>query len=343
MVSAIPTLLGAYLWARLAQWSAVENITWLGILPVWGGLVTLVGAVKAWGVQDPDRLITCIHDLAAANVLVGAGLGLPGSWELLLGISAVLGMTTLFVAWTQCQHLDVFDVRSYWRAVPMLVMLLSAAGMPLTIGFPARAAAYWSIFDHKAWAALFLIVIGEALSLSALWRILLDVECVLDPDMQTRDDAVLEQADTMPQDSRWVRFTRWVRCVDWQHETRYGAGAALAIGIVILGVAPRRLTGLGLGRWFALPRLSIWAALLLPIVGGVVLYRARDRVSGGIGAWWPLIRRLLSLQGLYQGIDSVLHYVGTLIWGTTLVVEGEGYMAWVVLVCLVVLLFVISR
>lgn len=343
MVSAIPTLLGAYLWARLGQWSVVESVRWMGILPAWGGLVYLVGAVKAWGVRDPDQLIASVHDLAGATVLVGAGLGLPGSWQLLLGVSAVLSITTLFVAWTQCQHLDVFDVRSYWRAVPMLVMLLSVAGMPLTIGFPARAAIYWSVFASKAWVTLFLISMGEALSLSALWRILLDVECVLDPELESRADATLESKETTPTDRRWVRLADWMRRVDWQHETRYGAGAALAIGIVILGIVPGVLTELGLGRWFGLPRLSIWAALLLPVVGAVVLYRSRDRVLDRIESWWPLIRRLLSLHGLYQGIESVLRHVGTLIWGTTLVVEGEGYMAWVVLACLIVLLFIISR
>ena len=59
--------------------------------------------------------------------------------------------------------------------------------------------------------------------------------------------------------------------------------------------------------------------------------------------WWPLVQRLSALGWLVRGVEQVLRYAGGLIWGSTLVVEGTGYMAWVVLACLVVLLFIISR
>ena len=59
--------------------------------------------------------------------------------------------------------------------------------------------------------------------------------------------------------------------------------------------------------------------------------------------WGGLIERLFGFRWLYRAIETFSHHVGALIWGSAQVVEGAGYMAWVALVCLVILLFVIAR
>jgi formate hydrogenlyase subunit 3/multisubunit Na+/H+ antiporter MnhD subunit len=373
IVSAIPMLLGAYLWSRLAQWDVMDGVRWTGVLPVWGGVTYLVGAIKAWGVEAPDSLVACMHDYAGATVLLGAGLRMLAPWQVLLGVSSLLGVTTLFVAWTQCQHLRIFDVRSYWRAAPMLLMLLSTAGLPLTVGFPARVAVYWALFAARDWLVLPLVMIGEALFLGALTRILLELEGVpdlgpqatLDPSADHETGEVSQPGATDQGDALagrmlslhhkiglrlwtshierwWLQLRRLARRADWQREIGYSAGALLAISIVFLGIGPRRVSGVTLGNWFRLPTLAVWAALLLPVVGAVTLYRSRDRILDMIGEWWPLIRRVLALNGMYRSIEVILRTVGELIWGTTLVIEGAGYMAWVVLACLLVLLFGLS-
>ena len=334
-VSAIPVILGTYLWARLAAWGGVQDTGWLVVLPVWGALALLVGACKTWGVQEPDRLVACAHIYSGAMVLVGAGLGLPASWQLLVGVNAILSTLTLFVAWTQCQHLRILDVRSYWRAAPTLLVLLSVVGFPLTIGFPARVAVYWSVYDQKKWLSLLLIIAAEALFLGALLRVLLELECVLDPTLQ---DATGDR----PGDGRHM-LSVGARRVNWQREIGYGASALLALAIVVLGVSPRLLSAPSLGTWFRLPVLQLWAALLLPTIGAGLVYRARDRILDVMESWWPLAQRVLSLDWLYKGLETVLRHLGAVIWGGALVVEGAGYMAWVVLACLLIVLFVIAR
>jgi formate hydrogenlyase subunit 3/multisubunit Na+/H+ antiporter MnhD subunit len=333
---AIPTLLGAYLWSRLAQWEGVQLVRWAGVLPLWGALAMLVGALRSWGVQDPDRLVACAHTYGGALVLLGAGLGVPHGWQLAIGAGSVLGVSTLFVSWTQCQHLSIFDVRSYWRVAPTLLALLSMAGFPFTTGFAGRIAVYWSMFTAKQWLSLILTLCAEALFLGGLLRVLLELECVPDPGQ-------IEGVANDAEGARRKVLPDWVRGMDWQREASYAAGAVLALGIVILGFAPRALSAVRLGTWFRTPTLPMWAALLLPVVGAVVLYRARGPLLDVAEDWWPLIHRLLSLDWLYRGAETLLYYVGSLIWGGTLVIEGAGYMAWVVLVCLIILMFVIAR
>jgi formate hydrogenlyase subunit 3/multisubunit Na+/H+ antiporter MnhD subunit len=334
---AIPTLLGAYLWSRLVQWEGTQVVRWSGLLPLWGSLAMLVGALRSWAAQDPSKLIACAHTFGAALVLLGAGLDVPHGWQLALGAASTLGVSTLFVAWTQCQHLDIFDIRSYWRAAPALLAMLSLAGLPFTLGFVGRVAVYWSLFATEQWLALILTLCSEALFLGGLLRVLLELERV--PDLDGIEGAARDAEDTW-----WsAQLPRWIRQVDWQREIGYAAGALLALSIVVFGLGPRVLSTVKLGTWFRLPTLPMWAALLLPAVGAVVLYRARGPLLDLAEDWWPLVQRVISLDWVYRGTETILRHVGSLIWGGTLVVEGAGYMAWVVLVCLMILMFVISR
>jgi hypothetical protein len=282
-----------------------------------------------------------MHLWGGAIVLLSAGLGLPSTWQIMLGVAVMLSGATLFVAWPQCQHLDIFDPHSYWRAVPTVLVLLAVAGLPLTVGFPGRVALYWSTYTAGRWVLLLLVAVAETLFLGALLRVLLEIECVLEMDAEDgMDDAGTGEA-TGP---AWWRATlAWVRRVDWQREVGYAAGAALAGCVLVLGIALRALEVPPLGAWFALPTLPVWAAWLLPVIGAVVLYRSRDRLLDVAVDWWPLVQRVTTLDWLYQGVERVLYHLSTLIWGGTQVVEGAGHIAWVVLACLVILLFIISR
>jgi formate hydrogenlyase subunit 3/multisubunit Na+/H+ antiporter MnhD subunit len=335
VVYAVPTLLGVYLWTRLAQWGVTtQGGKWLSVLSLWAGFGLLAGAVKAWGARDPDALISCASIYGGASVLLGAGLELPAGWQLVVGVNVVLSVSVLFVSWVQCQYLDILNPRSYWRAVPTGLVLLSLAGFPLTVGFPARIAVYRTMFTAEKWLLLLLIMAAEALIFGALLRIVFDVETV--------------RSEERPDDIERVRAEVLVsRPLDWRREIGYGAGAALACGVVTLGIAPQllRVDGSlsGLGRWFGVPTLPVWAAWLLSVVGAIVLYRHQDVVLALAEEWWPLVRHAFHFDWIYRAIGNGLHQVRALIWGASRVVEGAGYMAWVVLVCLVVLLFVVAR
>ena len=350
MLSIVPTLLGTYLWVRLAQWGVVtQSGLWLAVLPIWGGIALLIGALKAWGAQSPKALIASTNVYGGGIILLGAGLGAPASWQLLVGVHGVLGVATLLMSWTHCQYLQVSNWRSYWRAAPAAVAILAMAGLPLTLGFPARVAVYGTIFGGQSWLPLLLVMLAEVLYLGALLRIVLDIESTQEgQDEEGAEETERQDGDARPGDLPPVAGGSDVeRDRAWQREVGYGAGAALALGLIILGLAPGALSFDALlpdlRRWFGLPTLPVWAALLLPVVGAVVIYRYQDMLLGLAAEWWPLFDRLLRFNWVYQAIESVMRRVGALIWGTTRVVEGAGYMAWVVLACLVILFFVIAR
>ncbi|HUT17750.1 MAG TPA: hypothetical protein VM366_01220 [Anaerolineae bacterium] len=344
LLTLIPALLGAYYWARLAGWGALAVARWTSWLPLWGGLLLLIAAARAWAARDPANLAARLQAHAGAVVLLISGAGGSASWPLLVGASAVLGTSTIYLAWKQCQHLDLFGTRTYWRVVPMAVGLLSLAGLPLTAGFPARIALYWSAFTAEHWLALLALIAGEALYLSAALRLLLELESVPGPESHDPDgSAAGDEAAPAPAAGWWRRVATWARWVAGQDMVRYSAAATLALASVALGLAPRALSGDGLGTWWRLPTLPMWAALLLPVIGSIVLYRSRDQILRVTGTWWPWVERHLSLDALYRGAGRLTQSLGTLVWGGTLLVEGAGYMAWVVLVCLLVILFIISR
>jgi hypothetical protein len=365
LVTLMPALLGAYYWSRVAGWGALTAARWTNWLPLWGGLLLLLVAVRAWSADDPEHLVACLHGYAGAVVLLiaGSGTSVPvhAAWPMLVGASAVLSTSTLYVAWRQGQYLDAFDPSTYWRVAPMAVAMLSLAGLPFIAGFPTRVALYWATFTAQRWPALLATIAGEALYLSAAMRLLFELEAVTDGvddlpplqeaggPMQGLDDLSSSQGGELEGDTlsshtpRWQRLASWARAAAWDDAARYGAAALLALAIVALGLVPRSLSGDGLGTWWRLPTLPVWAALLLPIMGAVVLYRTQDRILHAVGTWWPWVERHLSLDAFYRSAGRLLRSLGTLIWNGTLVVEGAGYMAWVALVCLLVLLFVISR
>ncbi len=176
--------------------------------------------------------------------------------------------------------------------------------------------------------------------MGALLRILLDIECVedapnasptLSPGTATSSVESLAEGPVLSAAQGWLR------------ETGYGAGTVLALGVAILGIAPAILSASGLGFWFSLPRVPIWAALLLPVVGAFALHHSQEAISAWAGEWWPLIGRVLDLEWAYRAVEGIMHLVGSVIWGGSRVVEGAGYMAWVALFCLVALLLVLAR
>jgi hypothetical protein len=335
----VPTMLGAYLWVRLAQWGVIGQAGgWALALALWGGLALLLGALWAWGARNPRDMVASLHVHAAGTVLLGAGLTLPPGWQLVLAVHVLLGLPVIYLSWTYGQHFRMGEPRSYPWILPAGLAILSLAGLPLTVGFPARVALYQGVFAARKWASLLLMMAAESLSLGALLRILFDLELVGE---ETEEIAGAEEGNQVP-GQRAARIS-WKAL---RREIGYLGGGVLALGILVLGVAPQLIhLGAplpGLGRWFALPTLPIWAALLLPLIGAVGIYRSRDQIARAVSGWWPLAHSFLDFQWLYRGVETVLQRLGSTIWGGTQVIEGAGYMAWVVLICLLIVLFVIS-
>ena len=338
-----PVLSSVYLCARLgAGLKVAEGERWLAVLSLWAGIALLVSALRAWSAREPRHLIDMAAPYGAALCMLAVGLGLPSQWLFLVGGSAVLNVCALYVGWTQCQYLDIADPSSYWRAAPTGVALLSLAGLPLTVGFAARAAIYSQVFTQGRWLVLLLLVVGDAGMLGALLRVLLDVECVLD-EVEAQDGLEPGRIESAPIGAKSTGMRRTHSDAPWLRNLAHGAGAALALGIVILGIAPPLLGAQRLFFWLGLPRVYHWAALLLPAVGAIVLYRSQETLVAWMEEWWPLVRPALDLRWLFRTAERAARLVGTVIWGASRVVEGAGYMAWVLLSCLIALLFLATR
>jgi hypothetical protein len=226
-----------------------------------------------------------------------------------------------------CPYLDPDDPRTWWRVAPVAVAWLSLAGAPLTLGFPVQAALHSGLMSEGRWVVLSLFIVAKAGILGALLRVLLDVECVL-PELADLSAGV--PAPAAPHNRAW------------QRDVAYGAGAALALGILVLGIAPALLGAPGLGTWFGVGSLPAWAALLLPVAGALIFYRDQERITAWMEGWAPIVERVLDVGWLYRGIEQATNVLGAAIWNGSLVVEGAGYMAWVTLIGLVILVLVLA-
>ena len=333
-----PVLSGVYLCVRLGTGLKVaEGERWLTALSLWAGLGLLVSALRAWSAREPRHLVDMAAPYGAALCLLAVSLGLPAKWLLLVEASAVLNVCALYVGWTQCQYLDITDPRSYWRVAPTGLALLSLAGLPLTLGFPAHVAIYSQVFAEGRWLVLLLLLAGNAGMLGALLRVLLDVECVVDEEFGREDGLEPSRlgAGALDADSAEIE--------PWRLNLGYGAGAALVLGVVLLGIAPSLLGAPGIFFWLGLPRVYHWAAMLLPAVGAIVLYRSQEPLTAWLEEWWPVVRQAIDVQWVLRAAERAAHLAGAVVWSASRVIEGAGYMAWVLLFCLVALLLLRTR
>lgn len=330
----VPALLSAHLCSQLAPWVwsadlGAERVQWLAVargsvLAVWAAAALLVSSFKAWSAREPGVLISCTTLYGVALIFLGCALNLPSSWLRLVGVGTVLSVCALSVSWTMCPYLDPDDPRTWWRVVPVGVAFLSFAGLPLTLGFEAQAALYSALVSESRWLVLLALIAAQAGMLGALLRVLLDVECVLP------DSSAAAGLHAVPHPHRW------------QRGVAFGAGTVLAVGIFVLGIRPSLLGAPGLGTWFGVLGGAAWAALLLPVAGGVFLYRKQERITAWMEEWAPVAERLLDARGLYRAVGWVVRGLGDVVWNASLVIEGAGYMAWVTLFGLVVLLLVLA-
>ncbi len=370
MVFLLPSTIALALGQKFFTWDVALFNGWQQLwFVLWAMVIMLIGALRAWAAQTPAQLIdnTVWHGMGI--ILSTWALQLDPAVQLAAGINAILSVLILRTTWSQCQYLNVADPHTWWRALPVAFALGTQAGLPLTLGFPVRIAIYTTIFNSK-WPALLPLIAAEALFMGALLRILLDLEHVLEPagdhDAPEPENHVGSSQFKVPE--AWLKqlaaHPHVVRSLDallerignrWQPVLRlltsidpiYTAGALLSIFLFVLGLFPNLLNHTrslsSLFRWLSIPRMPEWAALLLPLVGGIVAYRHQMTLIELVQGWWPLLDHLFDLDWLYRAVQKVLSLLRGLLWSATLVVEGAGYMAWVVLVCLVILIFVISR
>lgn len=267
------------------------------------GAALIVGAILAWGQDEPGRALSFIVLAQIGLVVLG---GTWGGQEAALtlvaeGLVLVLSAGVLFLS--RGHDLE----RPMW-SLPGGVAGAALLGIPLTLGFVGRSALYAAWWSAGAWLLLGLSGIGHALLLATVLRLLLrPVTSPLPPSPVVQ-----------------------------------GLGAVglagLVVPLLVFGLVPDRLAA-----WLGVTPLSLVQGLArMPVVGwvtwglglglGAALWQRDVQVRGVRKQLRPLLMALFSLRWLYRAVAGLVEVVSRAVRALALLLEGEGALLWVLVV-----------
>lgn len=312
----VPASTGLYLLARLSAWaSGVLSLSKGGGLPygqaltVAGSLAFLIGALLAWAETDLSKILSFIMISQAGYVTTSLAIAKTPALVVLPCLNLILCLGLLFLSQ------DRSELGSLWARVASGLAMASLAGMPLTLGFACRWHLYHSLLTGGHLAFLALSLLAETFLLAALLRMWSVVSIRVFPSefAYTRSSLV--------------------------------SAALLAAPITILGLHPpvlrllieavSLLTLAGLLRSTTLVQ---WAAFFLPLLGGYLLHRHRQRVFDPLEPSWSKLTTALGLEWLYRLIGQIVAGAAAALQTVGRVSEGKGYLGWIAVVGLLTLL-----
>jgi hypothetical protein len=294
-----------------------SNPLWLPLLV----LLTLVAGLAAWTSQERDRL-ALLSSGRATWLWVIVALAPTATARDALGwamAGVVLGLALLAVG-------QAINEQWRWR-LPVALAAITLAGLPLTAGMPARA-----LVEPPHLALLLLLVVADGLAVAtvlASWKT--TPLPALAPPVPSGQPAI--QLRLLP--------------INWPVVRLLTALGLVVVPNVLWGLQPARLavqasfgvilslgdllTALGL-----LQLLAIVAALAL----GVAFYQLAQQPDSLFRQWQKRLAAAAGLGWMLAGLSWLVQWI-ELVWrNALLVVEGEGYLGWVVLVLLLAVLVV---
>jgi formate hydrogenlyase subunit 3/multisubunit Na+/H+ antiporter MnhD subunit len=312
---------GLYLLAR-SEWP------WSGPMTTVGEIAFVVGAVLAWGGRDIRRALPFValgrigflfalagrqHQISQMGQMGQMGVEIAALWGTLnFALCLALLDLTADEQWTT----------GFWARVLPGLAVVSLIGLPLTAGFVER----WFFYG------------GNLLLVNLLAEV---VFC-----------AALLQA--------WLRPSEEAPLLEGIAQITHLAGASLLIlPLLILGLHPPLLLlimGWPVGdsspgsMLVSLPELwsstglALWAALLLPPLGGYLLHRFRPGpiVFRDPGMFWKAMERVFCLEWLYRLLGQIILGLGRVVRAVVWLIEGEHYLGWTILLTIVALFFLLS-
>jgi len=280
-------------------------------------LVALLGsAIAAWTAKTPT-------DHHSFVLVTSAGLAvLTGSLALGAGPAAMIWPTTAFALGGALWLVGEQVWQGWGWAIPVSVGALTLAGVPLTPGFLAQPslAILWN--PGTMLQFLFLIyIVAQALQIATLLRSWEDVE---------REEAPVPVAERLDAASMARLLV---------------ASVALGLPLAVAGFLPRTIAAMASMPNAIAPTLgdppsivarepAIWITLLVPLFLGFGLVWLRPKIWPTIGRSAEQLHRFICLEWLFRFGWWSLRQM-TDLWGNaTRMLEGAGYMGWVLVFAL---------
>jgi len=330
-----------YAWPRLVGVPRAVLLLLAGFALLYGALSTWRNPTGPKGIpwEIPREKRLCLYlaqsqmGLLALSLLVGGTSG--GQAVLLLTVSLILALSLLRVG---MEVLPSTPRQRFVVKVALGIGVASLCGLPLTAGFAARWLIYDSLLQQGEGLIVGLVALSSALIVAPLLGFI----------------------------------TRWP---DRRMEGRGGWASVatlwlLVLPLVILGLHPQiALVGFpSLAQlWGAASSLPIWAAIVLPLLLGYLVFSQRDtfvrfqeRLLHRAGPFWerfsfPIpqvpkgsrgrsrgtgILSYLDLEGLYGALEGAGAKICSGLRGVVMVVEG-GSLGWLLLLAFIVALFLL--
>ncbi|MEZ4864360.1 MAG: hypothetical protein R3C14_23810 [Caldilineaceae bacterium] len=307
----VPTLCGLWLLGWTYGLGREYILLRLDVLAVFL-LVLLGSSIAAWTATEQA-------DHHSFVLIASAGLAaLTGALTYDEGPSAMIWPTTAFALGGGLWLVGERVWRGWGWTIPVSVGALTLAGVPLTPGFLAQPSL------ARLWAPgtvvqllFFIYVAAQAFQVAALLRSWEDVERI-------------EGAKPYP--GTMVRLLV--------------ASVALGLPLAVAGFLPRTVAVLASMPNAIPPTLgeppsvvakewSIWITLVVPLVLGLGLVWLRPKIWPLIGRWASPINHVIQLHWLFRFTWWGLQFTSE-VWGNvTRVVEGAGYMGWLLVFILI--------
>ena len=320
LLNGLALVTGAWLLGRVFVLGAgawFSNPLWLPLLI----FLTLLAGLAAWTSRERDRL-ALLSSGRATWLWVMVALAPAASARDTLGwamTGVVLGLALLAVG-------QAINEEWRWR-VPMALAALTLAGLPLTAGMPARA-----LIQTPHLALLLLLAVADGLAVAtalASWKTM--PQPASTPTAPTGRPA--SQLSGQPINWPAVRLLVTLGLVVvpnllWGLQPARLAVQANFGSVLSLGALLRQLGLLHL--------LAIVAALLL----GVGFYQLAQQPDSLFEKWQKRLAAAAGLGWILAGLGWLLQWIELGWRNALLVVEGEGYLGWVVLALLLAVLVV---
>jgi formate hydrogenlyase subunit 3/multisubunit Na+/H+ antiporter MnhD subunit len=350
----IPASAGAYLLLR-THTLAREAIPTQGVLFLLGCLAMVVTAILAWAEVRQSRVFYWVVLNQISCVVLAMGIDTPemAILALLQAINLALAMGLLFLGQ---------GMGSPSRRESLVVWLLCALalvsllGLPPTLGFVARWAFYRHVIEGGAWLLLLLSVVSNALILAPLLSQLRFPTSLGRAELIEASLAALGQIATELRSRRSDGARTPLRSTFAVRPSLVGLGL-LGLPIVVLGVQPRLLApfvrpvggaaarvylGQVISSVSLLLGLGILVAILLPLLLGYGLHRARQVIAGRGEALLSRICSWMELTWLYRLLWRGALRLGTALGSLMALLEGRYALAWIALLALVVVLLILG-